>query len=120
MSTLSDNLKYYRKLSGLTTRQVADMSGISQNTYIGWETGHRQPRNLDDLDKIAPVFGITKDYLLIDRDGNTVVIEPKEKRREQDRQILLRAYEELNEEAKEKLVGYAEDLMELGKYRKTE
>ena len=26
----------------------------------------------------------------------------------------------LNEEAKEKLVGYAEDLMELGKYRKTE
>jgi len=99
---------------------VADMSGISQNTYIGWETGHRQPRNLDDLDKIAPVFGITKDYLLIDRDGNTVVIEPKEKRKEQDRQILLRAYEELNEEAKEKLVGYAEDLMELGKYRKTE
>ena len=120
MSTLSNNLKYYRKLSGLTAREVAAQCGIPQQTYTGWETGHRQPRNLDDLDKIAAVFGITKDYLLIDRDGNTVTIEPKEKRKEQDRQMLLRAYDELNEEAKEKLVGYAEDLLELGKYRNNE
>ena len=118
MSTLSKNLKYYRKMSGFTAREVAQRCGIPQQTYTGWETGHRQPRNLDDLDKIAEVFGITKDYLLFDRDGDTMVIEPKEKRKESDRQILLRAYDELNEAAKEKLVGYAEDLLELGKYRR--
>lgn len=120
MSTLSDNLKYYRKLSGLTTRQVADMSGISQNTYIGWETGYRQPRNLDNLDQIASVFGITKDYLLYDRNGNTITVEEKKRRSEHEENTLLNAYNRLNEEARKRLVLYAEDLLKIKEYRSDE
>ena len=64
-----------------------------------WETGHRQPRNLDDLDKIAEVFGITKDLLLIEQ-----------KERDTDRRKLLQAYDELSTESRKKLLDYAEDL----------
>ena len=117
MSTLSDNLKYYRKISGLTTKEVAEKSGIAQMTYIGWETGHRQPRNLDNLDKIAAVFGITKDYLLYDRNGKAITIEEKQRRSEHEVQILLNAYYNLNMEARTKLVSYAEDLLSINQYR---
>lgn len=100
MSTLSDNLKYYRQCSGMTSREVSEKTGISQATYICWETGHRQPRNLDDLDKIAEVFGITKDILLIEQ-----------KERDTDRQKLLQTYDALSTESRKKLLDYAEDLM---------
>lgn len=112
MSTLSNNLKYYRALSGLTSKEVSEKTGIPQMTYIGWETGHRQPRNLDgNLDKIATVFGITKDLLLYDRADEPVTIEQKEKRSDQDRQALLRTYDALNSSGQSKLLNYAEDLL---------
>lgn len=116
MSTLSNNLKYYRKLSGLTAREVAAQCGIPQQTYTGWETGHRQPRNLDDLDRVAEAFGITKDYLLYEN-GKTVTIEVKEKRSDKERERLLRSYAALNDEARMKIVEYAEDLLNIEKYR---
>lgn len=112
MSTLSSNLKYYRELSGLTSREVSEKTGIPQMTYIGWETGHRQPRNLDEnLDKIATVFGITKDILLYDRTEEPITIEQKEKRADQHRQAILHAYDSLTDEARARLLRYAEDLL---------
>lgn len=112
MSTLSDNLKYYRSLSGLTSREVSERCGIPQMTIIGWETGHRQPRDLDEsLDKLAAVYGITKDILLLDRGREPVTVEQKEKRSVQDRQAVLRAYDALSDEARAKLLAYAEDLL---------
>lgn len=116
MSTLSDNLKYYRKLSGLTVRELTEKTGIPQQTYTGWELGNRQPRHLDDLDKVAEVFGITKDYLLYEN-GKTITIEVKEKRSDKDRERLLRSYSALNDEARMKIVEYAEDLLGNEKYR---
>ena len=116
MSTLSDNLKYYRNLSGKTVREVSEETGIVQQTYTGWELGNRQPRNLDDLDIVAQCFGITKDVLLYDREG-TVVIELKRNRSEQDRQNLLAVYAKLNAEGRAKLNSYAEDLISIERYR---
>ena len=84
----------------ITAVELASFLGISQATYICWETGHRQPRNLDDLDKIAEVFGITKDLLLIEQ-----------KERDTDRQKLLQTYDALSTESRKKLLDYAEDLL---------
>ena len=116
MSTLSDNLKYYRNLSGKTVREVSEETGIAHQTYTGWELGIRQPRNLDNLDIVAQCFGITKDVLLYDREG-AVVIELKRNRSEQDRQNLLAIYTKLNAEGKAKLNSYAEDLISIDRYR---
>lgn len=116
MSTLSDNLKYYRTLSGMTVREVSEKSGIPAQTYTGWELGNRQPRHLDDLDRVAEAFGITKDYLLYEN-GKTVTIEVKEKRSDKERERLLRSYAALNDEARMKIVEYAEDLLNIEKYR---
>lgn len=120
MSILSDNLIYYRKLAGKTVMDVERATGISHSTYTGWEQGYRQPRNLEDLGRVAEVFGITMDLLLYDRDGEAITIEMKKHRDEHDLQALLRAYSVLNAEGKEKLTSYAEDLQSMEKYRKTE
>lgn len=117
MSTLSDNLKYYRTLSGMTVREVTEKTGIPQQTYTGWELGNREPRRLDDLDKVAEAFGITKDLLLYSN-GSIVKEKSKEKRPEQMRERLLRTYAALNDEARKKIVEYAEDLLSIEKYRK--
>ena len=118
MSVLSENLKYYRTLSGLTVREITEKTGIPQQTYTGWELGNRQPRKLEDLDKVAKVFNISMDILLLDREGNKMVIEFPKKREKQDLDNLVRAYNELNAEARAKLSGYAEDLLSIERYRK--
>lgn len=118
MSVLSDNLKYYRTLSGLTVREITEQTGIPQQTYTGWELGNRQPRKLEDLDKVAKVFNISMDVLLLDREGNEMVVEFPKKREKQDLDNLVRAYKELNAEARAKLSGYAEDLLSIEKYRR--
>lgn len=109
-------MKYYRKLSGKTVREVSEETGIAHQTYTGWELGNRQPRNFDDLDSVAQCFGITKDVLLYDREG-TAVIELKHTRSKQDRQNLLAIYARLNTEGKAKLHSYAEDLISIERYR---
>ena len=120
MSILSDNLIYYRKLAGKTVMDVERATGISHSTYTCWEQGYRQPRKLEDLGKVAEVFGITMDLLLYDRNGEATTVEMKKMRDERELQNLLRAYSVLNEEGKEKLTSYAEDLQSMEKYREVE
>ena len=117
MSILSDNLIYYRKLAGKTVMDVERATGISHSTYTCWEQGYRQPRKLEDLGKVAEVFGITMDLLLYDRNGEATTVEMKKMRDERELQNLLRAYSVLNAEGKEKLTSYAEDLQSMEKYR---
>ncbi len=117
MSILSDNLIYYRKLAGKTVMDVERATGISHSTYTCWEQGYRQPRKLEDLGKVAEVFGITMDLLLYDRNGKATTVEMKKMRDERELQNLLRAYSVLNEKGKEKLTSYAEDLQSMEKYR---
>ena len=57
-------LKSLRDSKGMTQQQFADDFGISKGTIGMWESGAREPRKLDELQRISDYFGVSVDYLL--------------------------------------------------------
>lgn len=82
-------LKALRESRGMTQRDFATDFGVSKGTVGMWESGAREPRTIDEINRIADYFGVSSDYLL----GRT---EQKEKPipvsedglDEQDRQLV--------------------------------
>ena len=58
-----ENLRNFRKDSGYTAKQFAEMLGLNYPTYIQYENAKRQPR-FEMLCKMADLLGATTDDLL--------------------------------------------------------
>lgn len=58
-----NQLKYYRKLFGLSQQKVANKLCITQKAYSNYENGLREP-NLEMLRKLCILFNCTADELL--------------------------------------------------------
>jgi len=58
-----NNLKYYRKLKGLSQAEVADSLGLSTTAYGHYETGRRTVTT-ESLQKLSDLYGVTTDDLL--------------------------------------------------------
>lgn len=63
MNNFSNNLKCFRIQFGLTQEELAKKLNKNYTTIGKWEKGIRSPI-LDDLIKIADIFGITIDKLV--------------------------------------------------------
>lgn len=63
MKVFCERLIEQRKLNNLTQRQIADMLGIKQPSYIRYEKGDAQP-SLESLVKLADIFDVSIDFLL--------------------------------------------------------
>ena len=61
--SLKNQLKYYRKLSGMTQRQIAENLCITQQAYANYEQGTREP-SMDIIKKLCVLFNCTSDELL--------------------------------------------------------
>lgn len=59
----SRRLRELRTQSGFTQRQVAEILGIRQQSYIRYEYGTSQP-SLESLAKLAKFYSVSADYLL--------------------------------------------------------
>ena len=70
-----ENIRSLRIDNGLTQKQVAQMLGISQNTYSQYEVGVLN-YPVDAIVKLADYYGVSTDYLL----GRTNVKDPYPKR----------------------------------------
>ena len=70
-----ENIRSLRIDNGLTQKQVAQMLGISQNTYSQYEVGILN-YPVDAIVKLADYYGVSTDYLL----GRTNVKDPYPKR----------------------------------------
>ena len=70
-----ENIRSLRIDNGLTQKQVAQMLGISQNTYSQYEVGILN-YPVDAIVKLADYYGVSTDYLL----GRTTVKDPYPKR----------------------------------------
>lgn len=57
-------LKELREEKGMNQRQFAADFGVSPATVGMWESGAREPRTLEQLQRIADYFHVTVDYLL--------------------------------------------------------
>lgn len=60
---LADNLIFLRNIKGLTQEQVAEVIGISRQSYSKWEQGETYP-DVDKCDKLAKFYGVTIDSLV--------------------------------------------------------
>ncbi len=56
--TIGDNIKYYRKIKGLTQEDLAKACDLKTITIRQYESGKRQPRP-DRLEQIAKLLGIS-------------------------------------------------------------
>ena len=76
---LADNLVMLRSLKGLTQEQVAEIVGISRQSYAKWEQGETIP-DIEKCDKLASFYGIKIDGLIHydEKVGNTKVAPPPE------------------------------------------
>ena len=63
MKIFCERLLALRKEYGYTQRQVAQMLGISQPSYIRYENGTAQP-SLESLSVLADIFDVSADYLI--------------------------------------------------------
>ena len=60
---LKEKLRTARKAAGKTQKEIADLLGISESAYCGYETGKRQPDAVK-IKKIASFLNVSGDYLL--------------------------------------------------------
>jgi len=70
-----ENIRKLRIDAGHTQKQIADILGVSQNTYSQYEIGVLN-YPVDALAKLADFYGVSVDYLL----GRTDVKEPYPRR----------------------------------------
>lgn len=63
MSYIASNLKYLRKVKGVTQRQFADDLSIKRSSVGAYEEGRAEPR-YDLLNKIAAYFELTMDEIV--------------------------------------------------------
>ena len=61
-NVFAKNLKEQRVINHMTQRQVAEVLGISQPSYIRYENGTAEP-TLENLVRLADLFDVSIDYL---------------------------------------------------------
>lgn len=76
---LTDNLIMLRNVRGLTQEQIAEIVGVTRQSYAKWEQGDSVP-DIEKCDKLATFYGIKIDALMHydEKVGNTKVTPPPE------------------------------------------
>ena len=63
MDSLAQNIKYYRKLSGLTQKELAKKLSVAPTAISAWEVGRNQPL-MNNIEQMSAIFDIKKSLLL--------------------------------------------------------
>ncbi len=58
-----NNLKLYRKQSGLTQEQVAEKLGVSRQAVAKWENGESLP-DIENIIALSDLYGTSVDFLV--------------------------------------------------------
>lgn len=111
-------LKKLRLESGISQKELAEKLGVSPTNIYNYEIGRTQP-SIEWLIKIADFFDVSVDYLIerVDDFGNV-----KKSNVEIDKTTkeLLKILSMFNERQKERVLAYAEGVLESEKeYRRT-
>lgn len=107
--TIRKNIEMYIKKSKYNQAEIAQMLGISKASVTNWIKGTNSP-NIEYLDKLCNIFDIQiNDIFSSEYGGQKITNEEYE---------LLNNYNQLNEEGKEKVLEYINDLIENPKYKK--
>ena len=109
-------LRQLRMKANLTQKQAAQAMGRTQQIIGHWETGYSQP-DADSLFALCEIYGASVDKAFGFTKKSSA---PAEAETEEDniKNKLFKSFMELNVEGREKLCGYADDLVMSGKYTK--
>lgn len=112
----SDIFKQLIQNSGLSVYKISKDTGISESLMSQWKSGRQLPK-YDSLIVLANYFNVSGDYLL----GRTSTQEAHLKKTEisLQKQQLMKNYENLSIEGKDKLVEYSDDLVASNRYQKS-
>lgn len=86
--TFAENCRKYRTALKLTQEQVACAVGISKRTYVYYETGKKMPRKLDTVKKLADLFHIEINELMIIDDEQYLELKRKRPADERANEII--------------------------------
>lgn len=109
---MQTRLKHIRKNFGINQEEAAAALNVSIGTYRNWEQG-RVVMNGEQLISAAALFGVSVDEILM-----TDVFTNKSV--DEEALPLLAMFALLNDAGKAKLIDYADDLLQSGKYQKKE
>ena len=62
---LTKNLKFLREESGLSTKTIAELIGVTEDTYIDYESGSADERmNINALETLSDLYNVEENDLL--------------------------------------------------------
>lgn len=111
--SIGQNIRAIREAHGLSQAQLGSIAGVTDKAVSTWEIDAKVPR-MGAVQKIAEYFHVPKSAILDDEPKSgafTARLSPELKE-------LEFALSQLNEEGREKLLDYADDLVSSGKYKK--
>lgn len=112
----AQRLKALRKANGITQEQLAAIIGVERSS-VGKYEGKSQIIPSDDVKyRIAEYFGVSVDYLMSYTDNPNPPIQESQLTEAEHK--LIEGFRSLNEEGREKLIDYVDDLIQSGKYIK--
>lgn len=112
------HIREAREKAGYSQKELAQIIGVAQNTFHGYESGKHDPKS-ELLYKIADACNVTVDFLLgRDYPAESATLEDFQ---ESDalRSTLLHNFDQLNQEGRERLVETSDDMVSSGKYIKS-
>ena len=108
-----------RELLNISKQEAARRVGVSQPTYLRYESGEREP-SIHVLKDIAKALNTSVDYLTDKTDSpkpDTITIEKKEN---PEVFSIIENYEKLNEAQRKRITAYLKKISELNSKEKTD
>ena len=67
MNNIGERLKYLRKKTRMSQKELSNKIGFSRFSIIAWEKGESEPRK-SEIDKLASALGVSVSYLMGETD----------------------------------------------------
>lgn len=113
-------IKEAREMAGMSQKELAEKIGVAPNTFHGYESGKHDPKS-NLLADISRICGVTVDFLLGLEEMKNTPTSSADDAGVLTKEELFRisaAMDQLNEEGRERVVEYAEDLAAGGRFKK--
>lgn len=110
-------LKEAKRASGMTNDDLSRVSGVSPGTLYKIMSGGTQEPKLPAMIAIAHALGVSVDYLIY---GRTASFALSGDDLTEDERRLLTLFRQLNTEGRERLLENADDMVQSGKYIKSD
>lgn len=113
-----DSLIMLKKKSGKTIKQISDESGVPLGTLNKLFAGQTRDPKLETVRSVVRALGFTLDDLEERKNTPTPSIDDAGVLTQEELSRISAAMDQLNEEGRERVVEYAEDLAAGGRFKK--